>query len=172
MWTIWAFVGKVMCVLFNMLSRFFIVFLPRSKSLLILWLQSPSMVILEPKKIESVIVLTFLPSICHEVMGPDAMILVFLIFSFKLALSLSSFTLIKRLFSSSSPSAIRVVSFAYLGFPCGSAGKESACNKGDLGSIPGLERSPGEGRGYPLQYSGLENSMDYIQFMGSKRVLA
>ena len=48
-----------------------------------------------------------------------------------------------------------------LGFPCGSAGKESACNAGDLGSIPGLGRSPGEGKGYPLQYSGLENSMDY-----------
>jgi len=49
-----------------------------------------------------------------------------------------------------------------LGFPCGSAGKESAYNAGDLGSIPGLGRSPGEGKGYPLQYSGLENSMDYI----------
>ena len=48
------------------------------------------------------------------------------------------------------------------GFPCGSAGKESAWNVGDLGSIPGLGRSPGEGKGYPLQYSGLENSMDYI----------
>ena len=48
----------------------------------------------------------------------------------------------------------------FLGFPCGSAGKESACNVGDLGSIPGLGRSPGEGKGYPLQYSGLENSMD------------
>ena len=47
------------------------------------------------------------------------------------------------------------------GFPCGSAGKESACNAGDLGSIPGLGRSPGERKGYPLQYSGLENSMDY-----------
>ena len=46
-------------------------------------------------------------------------------------------------------------------FPCGSAGKESACNAGDLGSIPGLGRSPGEGEGYPLQYSGLETSMDY-----------
>ena len=46
--------------------------------------------------------------------------------------------------------------------PCGSAGKESACNTGDLGSIPGLRRSPGEGKGYPLQYSGLENSMDCI----------
>ena len=49
-----------------------------------------------------------------------------------------------------------------LGFPCGSAGKESACNEGDLGSIPWLARSPGKGKGYPLQYSGLENSMDYI----------
>ena len=48
------------------------------------------------------------------------------------------------------------------GFPCGSAGKESACNAGDLGSIPELERSPGVGKGYPLQYSGLENSMDCI----------
>ena len=48
------------------------------------------------------------------------------------------------------------------GFPCGSAGKESTCNVGDLGSIPGLGRSPGEGKGYPLQYSGLENSLDCI----------
>ena len=50
----------------------------------------------------------------------------------------------------------------FLGFPCGSAGKESTCDAGDLGSIPGLGRSPGEVKGYPLQYSGLENSMDYI----------
>ena len=48
------------------------------------------------------------------------------------------------------------------GFPCGTAGKESACTAGDLGSIPGLGRSPGEGKGYPLQYSGLENTMDCI----------
>ena len=48
----------------------------------------------------------------------------------------------------------------FFGFPCGSAGKESACNAGDLGLIPGLGRSPGEGKGNPLQYSGLENSMD------------
>ena len=53
-------------------------------------------------------------------------------------------------------------SVSLLGFPCGSAGKESARNAGDLGSIPGLKRSPGEGKGYPLQYSGLENSMDCI----------
>ena len=49
-----------------------------------------------------------------------------------------------------------------LGFPCGSAGKESACNVGDLGSIPGLGQSPGDEKGYPLQYSGLENSMDCV----------
>ena len=56
---------------------------------------------------------------------------------------------------------------ALLGFPCGSAGKESTYNEGDLGLIPRLERCPGEGKGYPLQYSGLENSMDC---MGSQRV--
>ena len=50
----------------------------------------------------------------------------------------------------------------FLGFPCGSAGKESSCNAGDLGQIPGLGRSPGEGKGYPLQFSGLENSVDRI----------
>ena len=49
-----------------------------------------------------------------------------------------------------------------MGFPCGYSGKESACNVGDLGLIPGLRRTPGEGKGYPLQYSGLENSMDYV----------
>ena len=54
------------------------------------------------------------------------------------------------------------VYFGYACFPCGSAGKESTCSAGDLGSIPGLGRSPEEGKGYPLQYSGLENAMDYI----------
>ena len=88
-------------------------FLPRSNRLLISWLQSPSAVILEPKKRKSVTTSTFSPSICHEVMGLDAMILIFLIFSFRLALSLSS-TLIKRLFSSSLLSATRVVLAAYL----------------------------------------------------------
>ena len=72
-----TFVGKVMSLLFNMLSRLVITLLPRSKHLLISWLQSPSAVILEPKKIKSVIVSLVSPSICHEVMGPDAMILVF-----------------------------------------------------------------------------------------------
>ena len=76
-WTRWTFVGKVMSLLFNMLSRLVITFLPRSKHLLILWLQSLSAVIWEPRKIKSVTVTTVSPSICHEVMGPDAMILVF-----------------------------------------------------------------------------------------------
>ena len=66
-----------MSLLFNMLSRLLITFLPRSKRLLISWLQSPSAVILEPKKVKSVTVSTISPSICHAVMGPDAMILVF-----------------------------------------------------------------------------------------------
>ena len=72
-----TFVGKVMSLLFNMLSRLVMAFLPRSKRLLISWLQSPSAVILEPKKIKSVTVSIVSPSVCHEVMGPDAMILVF-----------------------------------------------------------------------------------------------
>ena len=75
--TIQTFVGKVMSLLCNMLSRLVIAFLPGSKRLLISWLQSPSAVILEPKKIKSVIVSVVSPSICHEVMGLDAMILVF-----------------------------------------------------------------------------------------------
>ena len=75
--TRWTFVDKVMSLLFNMLSRLVITLLPRSKRLLISWLQSPSAVILEPKKIKSDTVSTVSPSIWHEVMGPDAMILVF-----------------------------------------------------------------------------------------------
>ena len=89
--TRWTFVGKVMSLLFNMLSRLVINFLPRSKCLLISWLQSPSAVILEPKKIKSDTVFTVSPSISHEVMGPDAMILVWML-SFKPTFSLSSFT--------------------------------------------------------------------------------
>ena len=72
--TRWTFVGKVISLLFNMLSRLVITFLPRTKRLLISWLHSPSAVILEPQKIKSA---TVSPSICHEVMGPDAMIFVF-----------------------------------------------------------------------------------------------
>ena len=75
--TIRRFVSKVMSLLFNMLSRLVIIFLPRSKHLLTSWLQSPSVVILEPQKIKSVTVSTVSPSIYHEVMGPDVMILVF-----------------------------------------------------------------------------------------------
>ena len=100
--TIQTFVGKVMSLIFNTMSRLVIAFLPRIKRLLILCLQSPSTVILEPKKIKSVTVSTFSHSTCHEVMRSDAMILVFWMLSFKPAYSLSSFTLVRRLFSSSS----------------------------------------------------------------------
>ena len=92
--TIRTFVSKVMSLHFNTLSRFVIAFLPKSKNLLISLLQSPSVVILEPKKIKSVIVYTVSPSICHEVMGLDAMILVFWMLSLKPTFSLSSFTFI------------------------------------------------------------------------------
>ena len=99
--TIQIFVA-VLFLLLNILSRFVIAFLPRSKHLLTSWLQSLSTVILEPRKIKSVTASTFSPSICHEVVGPDAMTLVFWMLSFKPAFSLSSFTLIKKLFISSS----------------------------------------------------------------------
>ena len=99
--TRWTFAGKVMSLLCNMLSRLVITFLPRSKRLLISWLQSSSAVILEPRKIKSVTVSIVSPSICHEVMGPDAMILVFWMLSIKPTFALSSFTFIKMLFSSS-----------------------------------------------------------------------
>ena len=138
------FVDKVMFLLFNMLSMLVITFLPRSKHLLISWLQSPSAVILEPQKTKSA---TVSPSICHEVMGLDAiredcviskrmkncstsLVIQFSsgtqlcptlsnpmnhrMLIFKPAFSLSSFIFIKRLFSSSSLSAIRVVSYTYL----------------------------------------------------------
>ena len=75
--TIWTFVGKVMSLLLNMLSRLVITFLPRSKCLLISWLQSPSAVILEPPKLKSDTVSTVSPSVSHEVVGPDDLILVF-----------------------------------------------------------------------------------------------
>ena len=99
--TVQAFVGKVMSLLFNTLSRFVIVSFPRSRHLLTSWLQSPSIVILEHKKIKPVIASTFSPSVCQALMEPDAMILIFLILSFKPTFSVSSFTLINRLFSSS-----------------------------------------------------------------------
>src|SRR5574340_766943 len=112
--TRWTFVGKVISLLFNVLSRLLITFLPRSKHLFISWIQSPSAVILEPPKIKSDTVSTVSLSISHEVMGPDVMILVFLILSFKPTFSLSSFTFINRFSSSSLLSAIRVVSSAFL----------------------------------------------------------
>ena len=108
--TIWAFVDKVMSLIFNMLSRFVIAFLPRSKDLLIAWLQSLSTIILEPKKVKCHS-FHFSPIYLQWSKGPVAMILVLWMLNFKLALSLSSFNL-KRLFSSSSLSALRVVSSA------------------------------------------------------------
>ena len=90
--TRWTFIGKVMSLFLNTLFRSVIAFLPRGKCLLISWLQSPSAVILEPKKRKCIIASTFSLSICHEVMGPNAMILVFWMLSLKSAFSLSSFT--------------------------------------------------------------------------------
>ena len=90
--TRWTFVSKVMSLLFNMLSRLVITFLLRSKCLLISWLQLPLAVILEPPKIKFVTISIFFPSICHEVMGPDAVIFVIWMLSFKPTLSLSFFT--------------------------------------------------------------------------------
>ena len=103
-----------MSLLFNTQSRFVIAVLPRNNRLLISWLQSPSSVNLEPKEIKSSTVPIVNPYICYEMMGPDAMILVSLMLSFEPTFSLSSYILIKKLFSSSSLSAIRVVSSAYL----------------------------------------------------------
>ena len=105
---------KVISLLCNMLSRLVITFLPRSKHLLISWLQSPSAVILEPKKRKSDTVSTVSPSICHEVMGLDAMIFIFWTLSFKTTFSHSSYIFTKRLFRYFSISAITVVSSAYL----------------------------------------------------------
>ena len=117
--TRWTFVGKVITLLFNMLSRLVIAFLPRSKCLLNSWLQSPSAMILElalpptpPNKVSHCSIVS--PSIWHEVIGLEAMILVFWMLHFKLTSPLSSFTFIKRLFSSSLLSAIRMASSAYL----------------------------------------------------------
>ena len=95
--TRWTFVGKVMSLLFNMLSRLVITYLPRSKCLLISWLQSPSAVILEPRKIKSATVSTVSHLFAMQWMELDAMILVFWMLSFKTTFLLSSFTFIKRL---------------------------------------------------------------------------
>ena len=111
--TKWTRVGKVMSLLFNVLSRLVTAFLPRSKCLLISWLQSPSAVILGPPQNKVCHCFHCFPSICHEVMGQDTTILVFWMLSFKPTFSFSTFTFLKRLFSSSLP-AISVVSSAYL----------------------------------------------------------
>ena len=107
--TRWTFVGKLMSLHFNMLSRLVIAFLPRSKCLLISWLQSPYAVILEPKNIKPVTVSIVSPSIFYKVMELDAIIFVFWMLNFKPTFPLSPFTFIKRLLS-----PIRVVSSAYL----------------------------------------------------------
>ena len=107
-------VGKVMSLLFNMLSRLVIAFLPRSKHLLFHGCSHHLQWFWRSQKIKSVTVSIVSPSICHEMMGPDAMIFIFWILSFKPTFSLFTFTFIKRLFSSYSLSAIRVVSSAYL----------------------------------------------------------
>ena len=112
--TIWTLVGKAMSLLFKTLSRFVIALLPRSKPLLTSWFQLLSTVILDPEKIKSVTVSVVSPSICYEMMGPDAMILSFWMLSFKTAFSLSSIAFIKRFFSSSSLSAIMVVLSSHL----------------------------------------------------------
>ena len=112
--TRWTFVGKVMSLLFNMLSRLVITFFPWSKRLLISWLQSPSAVILEPPQNKVCHCSHCFPIYLHEVMGLDAMILVYWILSFKPTFLLSFSTFIKRLFSSSLLSGMRVVSSAYL----------------------------------------------------------
>ena len=119
-----------------------------SKHLLISWLQSPSALVLEPKKMKPHIVSTPSPSMCHGVIGLDAMILVFGMLSIKPAFSLSSWT----------PWTVGNKYSKYaLGFPVGSDGKEPACSEGGLGLIPGLGRAPGGGRGSQLQCSCLEN---------------
>ena len=100
-----TFVGRVISLIFNMLSSLVIIFLPRSKHLLIPWMQSPSAMILEPQNIKFLTVSIVSPSICYEVMGPDTMMSVFRMLSFKPTFSLSSFTFTKRLLSSSSLSA-------------------------------------------------------------------
>ena len=145
-----------------MLSRLVITFLPRSKRLLISWLQSSSAVILEPRKIKSDTVSPVSPSISYEVMGPDAMIFIFWMLSFKPTFSLSTFTFIKRLLSSSSLSAIRVVSWI------ASKVANILSVAQTIKNMPKMQESsvqslgwedPLERNGYPLQYSGLENSM-------------
>ena len=129
---------------FNTLSRLVIAFLPRSKCLLTSWVQSPSAVILEPKKVKSLTVPIVSPSVCHEVMGLDAMILVFWMLSFKPTFSLSYFTFIKRLFSSSS------VQFSSVAQSC-----SALCNPMNC-SMPGL----------PVHYQLPEFTQTHVHWVG------
>ena len=131
--TRWTFVVKVMSLLFNMRSRFVTAFLPRNKRLLLPRMQSPSAVIWEPKKIKSVTASIFSPSIRREVMWLNAMILVFWMLIFKPAFSTLLFYPVERLFSSSSLSAVPVVSSAYLRLLiCLPASLIPACNSSRL----------------------------------------
>ena len=132
------FVRKVMSLLFNMLSMLIIAFLPRSKCLLISWLQW----FWSPKNEVSHCFHCF-PTYLPWSDGTRCWVLSQL-FHFPILLSSRGFLVL-----------------LHWGFPDSSVGKESSCHMGDLGSIPGLGRSLGEGKGYPLQYPGLENSMDY-----------
>ena len=180
-----------MSLFFNMLSRFVIAFLLRSKCLLISRLQSPSAVILEPKKIKSATLSTVSPSISHEVMGLDAVVLAFRMLSFKPAFSLSPLSRgplvplslvaqlvrihlqCRRLWLDSWLRKIywrrdRLPTPVFLGFPGGLTGKESSSIMEDMGSIPGLRRSPGEEKGYSLHYSGRENSIVLYSPRGHK----
>ena len=146
--------------LFKTLSSFVIGFLPRNKCLLISWLQSPSAVILESRKLKSVNAYTFTPFYLPWSDGTRCHDLSFLKVKFQ-----ASFFTPLSLSSRGSLVTLHFLPWEWYhlhiwGFPGGSAGKESACNAGDLGSIPGLQRSPGEGNSYLLQSSCLESSMD------------
>ena len=116
-----------MSLLFNMLTRLVIAFLPRSKCLFISWLQSSSAVILEPKKLKSVTVSIVCPSVSHKVIEPDAMILVFWMLTFKSSFSLSSFTFIKRLFGSSLPKVEGQISYYNLNVSYGTCNICQVC---------------------------------------------
>ena len=133
--TRWTFVGKVMSLLLNTLSRLVITLLPSSKRLLISWLQSPSAVILEPPKVKSDTVSTVSPYISHEVMGPDAMIFVFWMLSSKPTFSLSSLTFINRLFSLKKVFlCLHQVLVVAGSFSCGT--RTPGCGMWDQGSDP------------------------------------
>ena len=148
--TIWTFVGKVMSLFFNMLSRFVIAFLSRSKCLLILWLQSPSSVILEPKKIKPVTASTSSPF--TQDLNPDLSCSK----AFCTTDHLNCYSFIVISYCIRFDRKIHVL----VGFPSGSVVKNLPANARDVGLISGLGRSPGEGNGNPLQYSCLENPMD------------